>query len=189
MQVLTGVPTNSPALILNADYRPLSYFPLSLWSWEEVVKAVWQDRVDVVATYDHVVRSPSMEMQLPSVVCLKSYINQDLNPAFSRINVFLRDSFRCQYCGELGTSHDLTFDHVMPRSQGGVTSWKNIVTACGPCNLRKGGRTPLQAQMPLRRKVERPSTWQLQQAGRRFPPATVHKSWLDYLYWDLELEP
>ncbi len=188
MQLLTSAPSGFPALVLNADFRPLSYYPLSLWPWEEVIKAVWQDRVEVVATYDKVVRSPSREMQLPSVVCLKSYIDQDRNPAFTRFNVFLRDGFRCQYCGERGTSGDLTFDHILPRSQGGITSWTNIVTACGPCNLRKGGRTPMQAQMPLRRKVNRPSSWQLQQAGRRFPPQNLHKTWIDYLYWDIELE-
>jgi len=189
MQVLTRPPSGFPALVLNADFRPLSYFPLSLWPWEEVVKAVWQDRVDVVATYDKVVRSPSLEMQLPSVVCLKSYVDQDRKPAFTRFNVFLRDGFACQYCGEPGTSQDLTFDHVIPRSRGGRTTWQNIVAACGPCNLKKGGRTPGQAQMPLRRTAHQPSAWQLQQAGRRFPPHFLHQSWLDYLYWDIELEP
>lgn len=189
MQVLTRPPSGFPALVLNADFRPLSYFPLSLWPWEEVVKAVWQDRVDVVATYDKVVRSPSLEMQLPSVVCLKSYVDQDRSPAFTRFNVFLRDGFACQYCGGGGTAHDLTFDHVIPRSHGGRTTWQNIVAACGPCNLRKGGRTPAQARMPLRRTAHRPSAWQLQQAGRRFPPHFLHQSWLDYLYWDIELEP
>ncbi|MFY0399296.1 MULTISPECIES: HNH endonuclease [Brevundimonas] len=189
MQVLSRPPSGFPALVLNADFRPLSYFPLSLWPWEEVVKAVWQDRVDVVATYDKVVRSPSLEMQLPSVVCLKSYVDQDRKPAFTRFNVFLRDGFACQYCGEPGTSQDLTFDHVIPRSSGGRTTWQNIVAACGPCNLRKGGRTPGQAHMPLRRTAHQPSAWQLQQAGRRFPPHFLHQSWLDYLYWDIELEP
>lgn len=99
MQVLTRPPSGFPALVLNADFRPLSYYPLSIWPWEEVVKAVWQERVDVVATYDKVVRSPSMEMQLPSVISLKSYVDQDRKPAFTRFNVFLRDGFACQYCG------------------------------------------------------------------------------------------
>ena len=68
MQVLHRPPSGFPALVLNADFRPLSYYPLSLWPWEEAVKAVYQDRVDVVSLYDKVVRSPSMEMQLPSVI-------------------------------------------------------------------------------------------------------------------------
>ena len=186
MQVLTNPPSGWPALVLNADYRPLSYYPLSLWCWEDVVKAVFQDRVDVVSTYDKVVRSPTTEFRLPSVVSLKSYIDQDRPPAFTRFNLFLRDGFACQYCGD---ARDLTFDHVTPRSRGGRTTWENIVTACAPCNLRKGGRTPREAAMPPRRAPRRPNTWELQDAGRRFPPHYLHESWLDYLYWDIELEP
>ena len=72
MQVLSRPPSGWPALVLNADFRPLSYYPLSIWPWEEVVKAVYQDRVDVVSTYDKVVRSPSMEIVLPSVIALKN---------------------------------------------------------------------------------------------------------------------
>jgi 5-methylcytosine-specific restriction endonuclease McrA len=127
-----------------------------------------------------------MEFRLPSVVSLKSYIDQDRAPAFTRFNVFLRDGFACQYCGARG---ELTFDHVVPRSHGGRTTWDNIVAACSPCNLCKGGRTPAQAGMPVRRRPVRPNAWQLQELGRRFPPNYLHQSWLDYLYWDIELEP
>ena len=186
MQVLTRPPSGHPALVLNADFRPLSYYPLSLWPWQETIKAVFLDRVDVVSTYDQVVRSPSFEMQLPSVVALKSYVTQDRTPAFTRFNLFLRDSFTCQYCG---WGEDLTFDHVIPRSRGGRTSWENIVTACAPCNLRKGGRTPKEAQMPPARPARRPAAYELQELGRRFPPHHLHQSWMDYLYWDIELEP
>jgi 5-methylcytosine-specific restriction endonuclease McrA len=186
MQVLRNPPSGWPALVLNADYRPLSYYPLSLWPWQEVVKAVFQDRVDVVQTYDKVVRSPSLEFSLPSVVSLKQYVDQDRPPAFTRFNLFLRDGFACRYCGA-GT--DLTFDHVVPRSRGGRTTWENIVTACAPCNLRKGGRTPREADMHPGRPPRRPSMYELQELGRRFPPHYLHESWLDYLYWDIELEP
>jgi 5-methylcytosine-specific restriction endonuclease McrA len=185
MQVLRRPPSGSPALVLNADYRPLSYYPLSLWPWQEVIKAVFLDRVDVVSNYDQVVRSPSFEMQLPSVVALKSYVTQDRPPAFTRFNLFLRDSFACQYCG---SGEDLTFDHINPRSKGGRTTWENIVTACAPCNLAKGGRTPREAGMMIRRRAERPNMFELQENGRRFPPNHLHESWLDYLYWDIELE-
>ena len=127
-----------PALVLNADFRPLSYFPFRLWSWQESVKAVFLDRVNIVSHYDHVVRSPSFEMQLPSVIALKEYVASARRPAFTRFNVFLRDRFCCQYCGDAFPTHELTFDHVVPRSKGGRTSWANVVTACSCCNLTKG---------------------------------------------------
>jgi 5-methylcytosine-specific restriction endonuclease McrA len=88
-----------PALVLNADYRPLSYYPLSLWSWQDTVKSVFLDRVILVSNYDRVVRSPSFNMQLPSVIALKDYIVPQSKPSFTRFNVFLRDKFSCQYCG------------------------------------------------------------------------------------------
>ena len=186
MQVLEQPPPGRPALVLNADYRPLSYYPLSLWPWQEVVKAVFLDRVDVVSTYDDaVIRSPSFEMALPSVVCLKHFVTQDRPPAFTRFNLFLRDAFSCQYCG---SGDDLTFDHIVPRSRGGRTTWENIVTACARCNLQKGGRTPREAEMYPRHKPQRPNMHELQERGRRFPPNHLHHSWLDYLYWDIELE-
>ena len=92
-------PANCPALVLNADFRPLSYFPLSLWSWQDAIKAVCLDRINILEQYDRSVRSPSFEIKLPSVVSLKTYVKPARNPAFTRFNVFLRDRFQCQYCG------------------------------------------------------------------------------------------
>ena len=80
-----------PALVLNADFRPLSYFPLSLWSWHESVKAVVTNRVNVVSEYDQVISSPSFALRVPSVISLKEYVPQARKPAFTRFNVFLRD--------------------------------------------------------------------------------------------------
>ena len=185
MQVLSALPSGWPALVLNADYRPLSYYPLSLWPWQDTIKAVFLGRVDVVSTYNKLIHSPSFQMPLPSVVSLKQYVAQDRPPAFTRFNVFLRDSFSCQYCG---SSEELTFDHVTPRSKGGRTTWENIVTACARCNLGKGGRLPREASMHPRRSPRRPTMYELQDRGRRFPPNHLHESWLDYLYWDIELE-
>ena len=128
------------ALVLNADFRPLSYFPLSIWSWQDAVKAVFLDRVSVISEYDRMIHSPSFEMRLPSVIALKEYVPAARRPAFTRFNVFLRDRFHCQYCGGDFATNELTFDHVVPRSRGGRTSWTNVVTACSPCNLLKGNR-------------------------------------------------
>lgn len=175
-----------PALVLNADFRPLSYFPLSLWPWQEAVKAVFLGRVDIVSEYDHHIHSPSMSMRLPSVISLREYVPPARYPAFTRFNLFLRDEFKCQYCGAAG---ELTFDHVVPRSRGGRTTWENVVAACSPCNLRKANHSLGKISMSLGRKPARPTAMQLQNTGRKFPPNHLHGSWMDYLYWDVELEP
>ena len=182
-------PENNPALVLNADFRPLSYFPLSLWSWQDAVKAVFMERVNVLSEYERVVHSPSFAMKLPSVIALKEYVPAARRPAFTRFNVFLRDRFVCQYCGEGLPAHDLTFDHIVPRSRGGRTLWTNVVTACSPCNLRKGNRTPAEAKMFPRFSARIPTSTELQENGRAFPPNFLHESWRDFLYWDSELDP
>jgi 5-methylcytosine-specific restriction endonuclease McrA len=179
-------PEACPALVLNADFRPLSYYPLSIWSWQEAIKAVFLDRVNIVSEYDRVVRSPGFEMRLPSVISLKSYIAPPRHPAFTRFNVFLRDHFTCQYCG---AKDDLTFDHVIPKSRGGLTTWENVVAACAPCNMRKGDKLPRAAEMFPRQPPYEPSIHDLQRNGRQFPPNYLHESWFDYLYWDTELDP
>ncbi|MBM3599446.1 MAG: HNH endonuclease [Alphaproteobacteria bacterium] len=178
-----------PALVLNADFRPLSYFPLSLWSWQDAVKAVFLDRVNIVSEYDRAVHSPRFTMKLPSVISLKEYVPAARRPAFTRFNVFLRDRFNCQYCNGGFPTHELTFDHVVPRSRGGRTTWDNVVTACACCNLRKGNRVPRESGMYPIRPPFQPSTSVLQENGRAFPPNYLHESWRDFLYWDTELDP
>ena len=174
-----------PALVLNADYTPLSYYPLSLWPWQTAIKAVFLERVDIVATYDRAVHSQSLDMKVPSVIALRQYVKPNQFPAFTRFNLFLRDRFACQYCGR---EKDLTYDHVIPRRLGGKTTWENIATACAPCNMKKGGRTPQQAGMRLQYEPIKPTSWQLQQQGKSFPPNYLHETWRDWLYWDIELE-
>ena len=181
-------PDNCPVLVLNADYRPLSYFPLSLWSWQETVKAVFLDRVNIVAQYEREVCSPSWCIRLPSVIALKRYVNAGRRPAFTRFNVFLRDRFVCQYCSECFDTHELTFDHVLPKSRGGKTNWNNVITACAGCNLRKGNQLLDEAGMKLRYRPRVPSSYELQNIGRRYPPNYLHESWNDFLYWDSELD-
>ncbi|MDD2876549.1 MAG: HNH endonuclease [Acidiphilium sp.] len=179
---------NFPALVLNADFRPLSYFPLSLWAWQDAVKAVFLDRVSVLSEYEHEVHSVSFAMKLPSVIALKDFVPSMRQPAFTRFNVFLRDGFTCQYCHGRLPAPDLTFDHVIPRARGGRTTWENVVTACGRCNLRKGSKLPRECKMFPYETPRRPNSWELQDRGRAFPPNYLHESWRDYLYWDSELE-
>ena len=179
-------PDSCPALVLNADYTPLSYYPLSLWPWQTAIKAMFLERVDIVAHYDREVHSPSRSLKLPSVIALRDYVRPNEYPAFTRFNLFLRDRFRCVYCG---SGKELTFDHVIPRAHGGETTWENVVAACSPCNLRKGSKLPKQASMFPAQKPYQPTVQDLHNNGRLFPPNYLHESWLDYLYWDTELQP
>ena len=175
-----------PALVLNADFRPLSYYPLSLWCWQDTVKSVFLDRVSIVSNYKRKIRSPSFEMNLPSVIALKNFVQPSENPNFTRFNVFLRDKFTCQYCGD---KKDLTFDHLLPKSKGGLTDWNNVVTACSDCNVKKGGKFYEHCDLKLTTKPYAPTVEDLHKNGRNFPPNFLHESWMDYLYWDIELEP
>lgn len=174
-----------PALVLNADYRPLCYYPLSLWTWQDAVKAAYLDRVDIIAEYETEVHSPSTTIRIPSVVVLRDYIKPQTQVAFTRFNLFLRDGFCCQYCG---AKKDLTFDHVVPRARGGVTSWSNVVAACGRCNLAKGSKSLEHSGMRLRRAPRQPAAGDLRNLGRKFRPNYLHETWLDFLYWDAELQ-
>ena len=124
-------------------------------------------------------------MNLPSVIALKNFVKPQRNPDFTRFNVFLRDKFTCQYCGN---KRDLTFDHLHPKSKGGMTDWENVVTACSVCNVKKGGRLYEKSGMTLSKKPYSPSIEDLHNNGRNFPPNFLHDSWMDYLYWDVELE-
>jgi 5-methylcytosine-specific restriction endonuclease McrA len=178
-------PDACPALVLNADYTPLSYYPLSLWPWQTAVKAVFLERVDIVAQYVREVHSPTRTMQLPSVIALRQYVKPSEHPAFTRFNLFLRDRFACQYCE---SGQELTFDHVVPRARGGRTSWTNVVAACSVCNLRKGHQLPSRCGMHPLTPPQQPTTYELQENGRAFPPNFLHQSWRDFLYWDTELE-
>ncbi|MGY6411605.1 MAG: HNH endonuclease [Alkalilacustris sp.] len=181
---------NLRTLVLNADMQPLSWAPLSVWSWQDAFVAVIQGRVIQVKTYDDVlVRSASESYEIPAVIALKRYRKRKRAP-FTRFNLFLRDEFRCQYCGERFEARDLTFDHVIPRSRGGMSCWTNIVAACRTDNIRKANLTPQAAGMKLLRTPFEPSPYQLDTAARQLPwvKTDLHQTWMDFLYWDSELD-
>jgi len=178
----------NPALVLNADFRPLSYYPLSLCSWQNTVKSVFLDRVLIIKSYDQEVHSSTIQFRLPSVVALKNYVMPQRKPAFTRFNVFLRDNFICQYCYTKFLANELTFDHIVPRCLNGKTTWNNVVSACMQCNFKKGRRLLKYTDMKLLKEPSRPSSIQLQNNGRNFSPNFLHESWRDYLYWDTELQ-
>jgi 5-methylcytosine-specific restriction endonuclease McrA len=179
---------NLQTLVLNADYRPLSFHPLSLWSWRDALTALMLDRVALVESYDIQARSPSITVSIPSVVALKRYRKLDGFPAFTRYNIYLRDAFTCQYCAHEFPAEMLTFDHIVPRSRGGRTTWENVVAACAVCNHTKGNRLPAEAKMPLLHRPRRPTKTELNRRAPDLRYRDYHHSWLDYLYWDSELD-
>jgi 5-methylcytosine-specific restriction endonuclease McrA len=181
-------------LVLNADGRPLSTWPLSLIPARDAVHAFYRDRVTVLETWDAVYRSPSTEIKVPKVVMLREYAPVNSAPKFCRRSILLRDRYRCQYCGEKFPSHDLTFDHVIPRSKGGRTVWTNILSACLRCNSLKADQDANHSGRkgdglrPLK-DPRRPSSAELLRAGLEFLPNDIREHFGDFLYWNVELQP
>jgi len=129
-------------LLLNADGNPLSVAPLSTLTWQESIKLVWLDRINVLEWHeDWQVHSPNITMTVPSVIMTREFVKQRVNTSFNRSNVYLRDNYICQYCKQMFSYKDLTLDHVIPKSKGGKTEWTNIVSACRKCNNDKASHT------------------------------------------------
>lgn len=170
-------------LLLNVTYEPLKII-----SWTRAMTLWCQDKIEILEEHDRTVRSVSFSFKLPSVVRLLRFVRirqrADYVP-FTRANIFARDGHRCQYCGKEFESEDLTYDHVVPASQGGRRTWENIVTACVPCNSEKDARTPAQAGLKLLRQPKKPSSspaLRISVGLRRVP-----ESWRSFLYWNAEL--
>jgi len=181
--------TRYSCLVLNADWQPLSFLPLSVWSWQDAVKAAWQGRVDVVASYDVAVRSASTSYSIPSVVVLRQYERRDFKaPKFSKRLLMLRDNFRCQYCMDAFPPSQLTCDHVVPRAFGGLSTWENTVACCVACNARKASLMPNQLKsVGMRPPSPRPPTpHQLEVAAKglalhNMKRREIHESWRIHL--------
>lgn len=185
-------------LVLNADFRPLSTWPLSVVPARDAVQAVFRDRVAILETWDTVFRSPSTVIQVPKVVALRHYAPVAGEPKFCRRSILLRDRFCCQYCGRRFPSQELTFDHVVPRSQGGRTVWTNILTACHGCNRLKGDRPanysgrrgvlPEHGRLRPLKEPKRPTAAELMRAGLECLPSEFREDFGSWLYWSAELE-
>src|SRR5207249_1137372 len=171
-------------LLLNATYEPLRVV-----NWQKAHTLLWQGKVEVLEVYDREIHGVSISIKLPAVMRLLKMVKlreAHRSVKFSRINIFTRDGFRCQYCRRKFHTEDLTFDHVIPIAKGGNKTWENIVTACWGCNNRKSGRLPEEAGMHLMRKPLKPK-WNpvvTITIGVRNTP----ESWRDYLYWNVELD-
>jgi len=139
-------------LVLNS-----SYLPINAISWQKAICLTYTDKAEVVLDKDEIVHSPSIDMKIPSVIRLKSYNKiPRINVNFNKKNIFLRDSYTCQYCGKKLSPNELTLDHVIPKKHGGKTNWVNIVAACENCNFFKSERTPKQAGMTLLSRPKNP---------------------------------
>lgn len=176
-------------LVLNASFEPVARI-----TWQRAISLLFLGKVEVVEEYeDRTVRSVSFEFKVPSVVrFIRMLTRRRTVVRFSRENVYARDHGRCQYCQRKVTRAEGTYDHVLPRTQGGRTCWENIVIACVPCNQRKGGRTPQQAGMrlacdPVRPKHLPDSLRVTLQFQKGMPNSW--KNWLrDMTYWHGSLE-
>lgn len=158
-------------LLLNATFEPMKVIP-----WQRAITLLFLGKAELVEQYDDIVRSVSDALPMPSVVRLRRYARQERRVTFSRLNVYRRDGFACQYCGAQPSVAALTLDHVTPRSRGGATSWTNVVACCSSCNARKADRTPEEAKMTLARKPERPHSMPLVSTAEH-----KHPRWGDYL--------
>lgn len=164
-----------------------SYEPVKVISWQRALTLLTLGKVEVVEEYDGFVRSPTLVIKIPAVVRLLRVFKRFRKPVkFSRVNIYGRDDYTCQYCGNKKRLADLTYDHVVPRAQGGKTTWMNIVTACQTCNLKKGDRTPEQAGMRLRKQPTQPQA--MPALAIQVSRKSVPDAWRDYLYWTGELE-
>lgn len=176
-------------LVLDNAFQPVARI-----NWQRAITLLWEGKVEVIEEYeDWTIRSVTLEFKVPSVIrFLKKVIGRRRAIKFSRENVFSRDNGRCQYCSNKISRPDSTYDHVIPRAQGGQTRWENIVIACVPCNQKKGGRTPVQAGMKLLsvpvKPKKLPDTLRLTFTYHKNMPESW-KNWLrDVSYWNGELE-
>jgi 5-methylcytosine-specific restriction endonuclease McrA len=178
VQDAIGLVAKGTAVII----EPESFDTHDLVSWNDLSRAR-------VRFGEILIRSPRLALVPPEVILLKTYEGEGGRAVvFSRKNLFKRDRYTCQYCGLQPGPEELTVDHVVPRSRGGVSSWENCVLACVECNKRKADRTPVQAGLKMRKTPRKPSWKALVQV----PARDRRESWDKFLsraYWEIELEP
>lgn len=161
-------------LLLNNWFLPTRVIP-----WQDAIKMVYEKTVDVVAEYSETVSSPSVTWNMPAVIRLRRQPSVRRKIKFSRMNVYQRDDFRCQYCGKRHAWDKLSYDHIVPRARGGRTTYTNIVSACKPCNSRKGRKSCDEAGMWPLREPQVPR--HLPSPRPRIDVELAPEEWLPYL--------
>jgi len=175
---LTRETKMSSTVLLNADMQPVSLLPLSTVDWQEAIRYLVLDKVEVLAWHeDWVVRSARWETYVPAVIMLKEYQKPKHTMRLSKRNVFLRDEYVCQYCGHEVVEGSATLDHIHPISLGGKTTWENSTTACKPCNYKKANKTGLR---PMRAPYK-PHFWDLVEKRKKRGYHIQHPSWNTFL--------
>lgn len=171
---------SAAVLVLDVQYRPLV-----VESWQRAITSVFAGKTEVVEySKDRTIKGVTQEYPMPSVVrVLRSFKRDKLRIKFSRLNVYARDNFTCQYCGVRFMSEDLTFDHVVPQSKGGKTCWENIVSSCVACNRAKADRMLEQTGMRLLHKPKKPSY--LPMVTVKMDSRNVPEEWKSY--WSVDL--
>ena len=166
-------------LLLNADAQPVSLLPLSVITWQDAIRYMVLDKVEVMEWHeDWTVRSANWETRVPAVIMLKEYQKPKNTMRLSKRNIFLRDEYVCQYCGTEVNDHTATLDHVHPVSLGGKTTWENSTTACKPCNYQKAAHV---GKHKPKNKPYKPHFWDLVEKRRKRGFHTQHPSWNYYL--------
>lgn len=193
---------NSQVLVLNRHYQPVHVTSVKrafTLLYQGVAKAIdreyrlyeFEDWAALSAAGHEAIHTVGRAIRIPRVVVLQAYEHLPKGKVrFSRLNIYARDHDTCQYCARQLPRAELNLDHVVPRSQGGKTTWENVVCSCIPCNLKKGGRTPMQAGMRLLSQPGRPRWTPLFRGALK---RVTYREWLPFLtladasYWNVEL--
>lgn len=184
-------------LVLDMNWKPTGFM-----TWQNAVKLYWEDRANIIKEDESgkLLRSPSFEMGMPRVIQVKNAWTKrrKMSVPCSRRNIYMRDEGTCQYCGKHVSTQEFQIEHVIPRCQGGITIWTNVVAACQRCNKNKAGQTPKQAGMTL---ISQPYTPKVDDPRFNFRLHIKHirpewKEWENWLYsekaswayWNVELD-
>ena len=144
-------------MVMKALLLDASYYPVQIIDWKKAMILFFTGRAEVIEHHEDIeICSTSESFKLPKVMRLFQSFKNFSQIKFTRTTVFYRDKYRCQYCGDKFEFQNLTFDHILPKSRGGPTSWENIVSCCDSCNSKKAARTPKEAKMPLLKKPMQP---------------------------------